>query len=199
MGINRYRHNIVTAQATEGWTILEIMVVAAIIGIVSAIAIPSWLSFIDRQRLNTAQNQVYRAMQQAKSNAVKDKLTWQVSFREYNGVVQWAVHSEQSGQFIPTNVQWHNLAPNVQVDKARNNKGKCETTLDEQPQRCPTIGPWRVQFNHHGNTNGQLGQITLISKNGGKIKRCVYVSTLIGAKRTGQERSQPNSNDKYCY
>jgi hypothetical protein len=50
-----------------------------------------------------------------------------------------------------------------------------------------------------GNTNGQLGQITLTSKNGGKAKRCLTVSTLIGAMRTGQEHSKPNDSNKYCY
>jgi hypothetical protein len=99
----------------------------------------------------------------------------------------------------PPGVQWNNLDPNIQVSKNANAKGKCETTFDQPTQKCPTNGPWRVQFNPIGNTNGQLGQITLISKNGSKYQRCVYVSTLIGGIKTGKEHSKPNSSKKYCY
>ena len=168
-------------------------------GILSTIIAPSWLSFIDRQRLNSAQDQVYRAMQEAKSNATKDKITWQVSFREENNIVQWAIHPASSEEFIPSGLNWHKLGENISVDKEQNNKGEYETTLDSPGIKTIT-GPWRVQFNYHGNTNGQLGQITLISKNGGKTKRCVYVSTLIGAMRKGEEHSKANSSSKkYCY
>ncbi|HBW90069.1 MAG TPA: prepilin-type cleavage/methylation domain-containing protein, partial [Cyanobacteria bacterium UBA11149] len=68
--------------STAGYTLIEIIIIVAIIGILSAIIAPSWLSFIERQRLNTAQDQIYRAMQEAKSNALRDKITWQVSFRK---------------------------------------------------------------------------------------------------------------------
>ncbi len=186
-------------RSTAGFTLLELTIAVAVLGIISAIAAPTWLNFVEHQRLNTSQYQVYQAMQAAKSNAMRDKGTWQVSFRENDGVVQWAVHSAKLGTFIPSGIQWHNLDPSVQVDKDKNAKGKCETTFDQPTQHCPTKGPWRVQFNYMGNTNGQLGQITLTSKNGGKAKRCLTVSTLIGAMRTGQEHSKPNDSNKYCY
>ncbi len=199
MQVNRlYIHN-VKSRSTDGFTLLELTILVVVIGILGAIAAPAWNNFINRQRLNTAQNQVYLAMQEAKSNAALQKVTWQVSFRENNGAVQWAVHSAKSGTFIPPEVQWNTLDPALQVYKDKNNKGKCETTFDQQTHRCPTNGPWRVQFNYITNTNGQLGQITLTPKHDSNIKRCVYVSTLIGTMRTGQEHSKPNKSDKYCY
>lgn len=188
-----------TAIRSTGFTILELMIIVVVIGIIFAIASPSWFNFIERQRLNTAQNQLYQALQSAKNNSTKEKLIWQASFRENAGVVQWAVHTAKSGIFIPPGVQWNNLDPNIQISKNANAKGKCETTFDQPTQKCPTNGPWRVQFNPIGNTNGQLGQITLISKNGSKYQRCVYVSTLIGGIKTGKEHSKPNSSKKYCY
>jgi type II secretory pathway pseudopilin PulG len=188
-----------TYTSTAGYTLLETIIIVTIVGILSAIIAPSWLNFIERQRLNTAQDQVYRAMQEAKSNATKDKITWQVSFREENNIVQWTIHPATSEEFMPNNMKWNSLDPNIQVYKVKNNKNKCETTLYEKPEACPTQGPWRIQFNYHGNTNGQLGKITLISKNGGNTKRCVYISTLIGAMRKGEEHSRANNNDKYCY
>ena len=183
----------------SGFTILELMIIIVIIGIIFAIAYPSWLNFIERQRLNKAQNQLYLALQSAKSNDLKEKMISQVSFREQAGVVQWAEHVAQAGISIPPNLYWNNLDSNIQVYKNSNAKGTCETTFYQKKQQCPTIGPWRVQFNHKGNTNGDLGQLTLISKNPNKYKRCVYVSTLIGGIKTGKENAKPNSSNKYCY
>lgn len=185
--------------SNSGFTILELLIIIVIIGIIFAIAYPSWLNFIERQRLNKAQNQLYLALQSAKSNALKEKMIWQVSFREQAGVVQWAVHTAQEGISIPQNLYWNNLDSNIQVYKNRNAKGSCETTFYQKKRQCPTIGPWRVQFNHKGNTNGDLGQLTLISKNPNKYQRCVYVSTLIGGIKTGKENAKANSSKKYCY
>ena len=68
--------------SNSGFTLLELIILIIIIGIIFAIAFPSWLNFIERQRLNKAQNQLYLALQSAKSNSTKEKLIWQVSFRE---------------------------------------------------------------------------------------------------------------------
>jgi hypothetical protein len=139
-------------------------------------------------------------MQEAKSNASKNKTIWQVSFREDNGIVQLAIHQkDKSGQFMPSSVIWQNLDSNIEIYKDPNDKGKCETTLYQPNNSCPKTGPWRVQFNEQGNTNGQLGQITIKIKDNHKYKRCVYISTLIGAMRTGKEHDTANNNDKYCY
>ena len=186
------------SKSTAGFTLLEQIILVAIIGILSAIAIPSWIGFVDRLSLNIAQDQVYRAMQAAQSNAKRDKITWQVSFREVNQVVQLAVHPAESQQFMPLDVKWHDLGHNIRIDKQKNNKGISETTLYSSGRK-KNSGLWRVQFNYHGNTNGQSGQITLITDINSKTKRCVYVSTLIGTLRMGKEHPKPNSNKKYCY
>jgi len=166
-----------------------------IVGVVSAIAAPGWLQFVNVQRLNTAQSQIYQAMLEAKSNALREKRTWQVSIREVNEQVQWAVHRADSENFITNSVNWHSLDPHIQVYKDKNDKDKSETTLYQDSQN----GFWRVQFNYKGNTNGQLGQITLIPKQDSQVQRCVYVSTLIGTLRMGQDHDKPNDSDKYCY
>ncbi|MCJ8279579.1 MAG: prepilin-type N-terminal cleavage/methylation domain-containing protein, partial [Rivularia sp. ALOHA_DT_140] len=38
----------------SGFTLIEVLVVIAMVGILSAIAAPSWLGFVARQRLNKA-------------------------------------------------------------------------------------------------------------------------------------------------
>jgi type II secretory pathway pseudopilin PulG len=200
------------SSSSSGFTLLENVVIIAAIAILAAIAFPSWLAFLDTQRLKTAQSEAYQAMRQAQSQATKQKLTWQVSFREQNGIVQWAVHQAEAQSFIPnaiaTNLKlWRNLDQNIQIDKEKNKKGKSEITLPKHPANLE----WRVLFNYQGCPIYQvgdectqtslrtLGQITFASKSGSKPRRCVYISTILGAMRMGKENDKANDNGKYCY
>ncbi|MBW4559889.1 MAG: type II secretion system GspH family protein [Mojavia pulchra JT2-VF2] len=167
---------------SSGFTLLETLTVILMIGILSAIAAPSWLTVVDTQRLKTAQSEVYSAMRQAQSQAKKEKLAWQTSFRNNNGIVQWAVHPASVN---PANANWNNLDANVRLDE--------ETTLQQSG------GVRRIQFDYMGNVDKPpLGRITLSSKHGGRAKRCVFVSTILGAMRTSKERTTAQDG-KYCY
>lgn len=176
--------NKAVSRSTAGFTLFELIVAVGIVGILSAMVAPIWFSFVQRQSLNIAQNQIYRAMQEAKSNAKLQKVTWQFSIRKTDDVVQWAVHSTSVS---PAKTQWNNLDKNIDLD--------AETTLQESG------GVRKIEFNYQGNvTKSRLGRVTLSTRHGGKIKRCVFVSTLIGTLRTAKEHSQPNRKDgKYCY
>lgn len=189
MRVSNQSMNKATSQSNAGFTLLELMVLLALFGIVSAIAIPTWNAFINRQRLNVAQYRVYQAMQETKSNAIHQKLTWQLSVREaiVNGkpVVQLATHPRS---LSPTLATWRSLDAGIRLYSK-------ETTLYTDKKN----GIQRVQFNYMGNTNGQLGQLTLIINNNSKIERCVYVSTLIGTLRMGKEHAKANDSKKYCY
>ncbi|WP_420093670.1 pilus assembly FimT family protein [Fischerella thermalis] len=50
-----------------GFTFLENLVTIFIVSILSIIVVPHWLVFIESQRLNVAQDEIYRAMRQLKT------------------------------------------------------------------------------------------------------------------------------------
>jgi prepilin-type N-terminal cleavage/methylation domain-containing protein len=154
-----------------GFTLIEMITVGSIIGILAAIALPSWLGFMNIRRLNTAQDEVYQAMRQAQSQAKKEKLKYQASFRTENNILQWAVHKESD----LNNAIWKDLDDNVQLDP--------NSTLELDN------GVRRVRFNDIGGVTPPLGKITLSSKSGGTGKRCVIVSTILGAMRTAKDDS----------
>lgn len=158
----------------SGYTLLEVLIVVTIIGIFMAIALPSWLGFVERRTLIHAQERVQRAKYEAKSNARKNKLIWQVSFQEHNSQLFYAIHE---GSIPPNNIEWHGLGDKVQIDPEN-------TTL----HRDNNHKLWRVQYNHHGNTNGRLGRVTLMGRGGGQTRRCVIASTLIGNTRLERDR-----------
>ncbi len=169
------------ARSNKGFTLIETLIVIVIIGILSAIAIPSWLAFLETIRLNTAQDQVYQALRQAQSKAKQEKVIWQASFREVSEQVQWATHR---ASVEPDNANWNNLDSQVSLDP--------ETTLES------SNGVRNIQFNYRGNVQPPFGRITLSIRHGGKAKRCVFVSTLLGAMRTAKEHPTPQDG-KYCY
>lgn len=172
---------------SQGFTLIETIIVVLILGVIVAIAVPSWLAFIDARRLNVAQDQVYRAMREAQSNAKRDKVTWQASFRENNSVVQWVVHPVNVN---PTKAIWQSMNSAVRiVDTAINQSDPNDTTLYFDNSNSL----WRIQFNHKGHPNGQLGKITLSTRRGSHAKRCVIISTLVGAMRTAQDEECFNS------
>jgi prepilin-type N-terminal cleavage/methylation domain-containing protein len=172
--------NLCNHDSKSGFTLPEVLLVVILIGILATVGIPNWLAFVETRRLNTAQNEVYYAMRQAQRQATKDKLTWQASFREQNSIVQWAVHPLTVN---PSNANWNNLDSRVRLDS--------ETNFQ------PLDSIQEVKFDYKGNAK-RIGRITLSSKSGGKAKRCVIISTLLGAMRTAKEQTTTNDG-KYCY
>ena len=186
-----------------GFTLAEVLAIAAIIGIFAGIAVPSWLSFVGERRLSTSIDQVYWVVKKAQSNAKNESLTWQASFREFmladgTYITQWAIHS---ASLSPHLAAWHNLDPHVRiVDVDIDPMDLNESTFYVYPSGV-NQGTRRVRFNFYGNTNGQLGRLTLglRSENHPQRKlRCLIVSTLLGAVRVSENQAT-SSSGRYCY
>jgi prepilin-type N-terminal cleavage/methylation domain-containing protein len=169
----------------RGFTLLEMLVVLALIGVVTAIAAPSMQAFLNNQKLSTGQNQVYEGLHQSQSKAKLQRIKYEMSFRQFGNRVQWVSYSV--GETPPSNaalsnLPWNTLSEGIQLDP--------ETTLVQNGD------VYRVRFNDYGEVSGQLGRVTLSLTSGGSSKRCVIVSTLLGTMRTGE--SHPEKKNKTC-
>ena len=178
-----FRHSYRRKRLTRGgFTLLELITVMAIVAILMAVIAPGWTRFLDTQRLISAQNVVYQGIQEAQSKAQQTRSEWQFSIRDINGSVEWSVHSEMTPSLVS---DWSLLgSSSVQIDD--------ETTLQS------LVGGRTVRFDHKGNVTSRLGRVTLSSRRMDGIKRCVYVSTLIGALRQSKEQDRPRDGD-FCY
>ena len=172
-------------RSQSGFTLLETMAVLIMVGILAAIAIPSYLGMLNRQRLNTAQRQVYEIMRSAQANAKQQKTLWAACLYDDKTRVLWSINRlpENSGAWDCTKstnreplIGENSKSITIETDKKY-------TNLTENP-----TGYYQVPFKYDGSVT-PLGRITLAVRNETNgIKRCVIVSTLLGALRTAQDK-----------
>lgn len=60
-------------KSNAGFTFIEVIVVTLMLGILSAIAGPSWLAFVNNQRLSAANDRVLQSVRNAQSEAKRTK------------------------------------------------------------------------------------------------------------------------------
>lgn len=167
---------------SDGFTLLEVCVVGLVLGVLAAIAVPTWLHLLNVMSLNTGQEQILQAMGNARQNARLNRVKWEFVIRQIpDQPVQWAIRPSQTGATSP---MWHDLDSRISLD--------AETSLQE------VSGIRRIQFNYLGVANGQLGRVTLSIKGSGNLKRCVIVATLLGALRASTEQTRP-LDGKRCW
>jgi type II secretory pathway pseudopilin PulG len=70
----------VSRKSEAGFTLLELIVIVLILGVLSSIAAPSWLAFINRQRVRTVNDRVFQSLRSAQSEAKRSKRDVKVTF-----------------------------------------------------------------------------------------------------------------------
>lgn len=84
----------------EGFTLIEIMIVIAIIGILATVTVPHYQSLMDHYRLETASNEVLVRLRQAKQMAMDERKNIGVALAA-NQVQLVSVVDAGTGQLTP--------------------------------------------------------------------------------------------------
>jgi len=190
----------------KGFTLLELIIIAIMVGVLAALAIPSFLGYLSRQRLNTAQQQVLQEMRRAQSEARRRQEDFQFSLTTNDdGLIAIAVHpaaiADMEGTCVPaldgdngnlyqvlSDTTLRDNTPEIQIDRDNSNLG---------PGLCdalPTVVRQRINSRGEANDGGvSLGRLTLQLESNPEVRRCIFVSTILGALRTDRDDGCPIS------
>jgi prepilin-type N-terminal cleavage/methylation domain-containing protein len=187
-------------QAQHGFTLLEVLVVVFMIGILSAIAAPGWLGFMNRQRLNKASDNLVSALQEAQRQAKRNKRNYSVSFRTNNSLPEIAIYSGTT----PSN--WQPFGKDVGVKQGQviigTNLNAANTLASPNTVAFNNLTTAKtITFDYMGalaaKTDGSASDIGLkivvalpttgSTTTASNSKQCVIFETMIGGMRTAKD------------
>jgi prepilin-type N-terminal cleavage/methylation domain-containing protein len=171
-------------KADGGFTLLEVLVIALIIGILSSIAAPSWLAFINRQRVRTVNDRVFQSLRLAQSEAKRTKSSVTVTFN---------YDPNATPPVDPPTVTFDPPLATGGSTQTLNAGGEIKPGTIALRNNAPANS---IVFDYLGNVN-ELPLDTSVTPNvsrfvatvspvNGGAKQCAIVETLIGGMRTDE-------------
>lgn len=109
MRINVERAGFQTMQYKKGFTLLELMVVVAIIAIFAAIAVPTFSSWSPRLKFRTSADELHKVLMLARMTAISSNRDVIVTFDQANGTYDVAFPTETKSYSLPDGVNFGTL------------------------------------------------------------------------------------------
>ncbi|MEG4968335.1 prepilin-type N-terminal cleavage/methylation domain-containing protein [Microcoleus sp. B5-C4] len=155
-----------------GFTLLEVLVIALIIGIFSSIAAPSWEVFINRQRVRTVNDRVLQTLRTAQSEAKRTKRDVTIVFNT-------------TASTPPVDPPTVTIAGNTQQ---LNTGGEIKAKqILLSTKIAPATSANSITFDYQGNlAPGTTPFVVSVSTVNGGAKQCAIVETIIGGMRTAE-------------
>ncbi|MEG4086614.1 prepilin-type N-terminal cleavage/methylation domain-containing protein [Microcoleus sp. POL10_C6] len=182
-------HNTASRKGDGGFTLLEVLVIALIIGILSSIAAPSWLAFINRQRVRTVNDRVFQSLRLAQSEAKRTKSSVTVTFNPTDPPTVTFIPPLATGGSTQTLNAGGEIKPGT-IALLTNATG---SVVDADLPLNSIIFDYQGNVKKLPTTNPAIPGRFVVSvspvKGGGK--QCAIVETIIGGMRTAEGNDCP--------
>lgn len=158
----------------QGFTLIETLIILVIIGVLSAIAAPSFLSMFNRNKVNESLDKVRGALQEAQREAIRKSQSCTVTIDTTNKKI--------TSPCLVTGTR--------DLCEKRDSSGNC---TQSRVAIATNLSPSSIQFSFRGNTTASGKIVVYSSDNSTSKKGCLAISNGTGIMRTGEYSGSTSS------
>ena len=103
-----------TTEQKTGFTVIELLIAAGILGILSSIAIPSYNAWLPKTRVNGAARELFTELQLAKMKAISENNDYVITFDSANNM--YSIYDDDDNDFATAGAECDELVKAIDID-----------------------------------------------------------------------------------